>query len=131
MPLIVESLREASCQDQQDLQKIFHDAPPWLFTPFADAQSLINETLLQSCWVVGRFNDRLLCAARVRREGHAWKLSHLCVRKQTRRRGLAARLIEETRLMAESAGCELHLFAPPGQPEAMALAHKTGLQLSV
>ncbi len=31
MPIIVEPLNQATAQDRQDLQKIYSDAPDWLF----------------------------------------------------------------------------------------------------
>ena len=64
MPIIVEPLNEATYQDQQDLQKIYRDAPDWLFAPFAGDLQLIESCLLDGSLIAGRFNDRLLGAAR-------------------------------------------------------------------
>lgn len=129
MPIVVESVHRATYQDQQDLQKIYGDAPQWLLTPFADAQSLIESGLSESSLLAARFNDRLLGAARLQRNETIWHLSQLCVRKLTRRRGVAERLLVEALRMANEAGCELRLLAPVGHLEAQALAAKLHLPL--
>ena len=87
MPIVVESLKEISYQDQQDLQKIYRDAPPWLFAPQRDDMELIETALGDGSLIAGRFNDRLLGAARLQRHQGVWHLSQMCVRKITRRRG--------------------------------------------
>src|SRR5471030_571787 len=65
MPIIVEPLTEATYQDQQDLQKIYRDAPHWLFAPFAGDVQLIEGCLRDGSLIAGRFNDRLLGAGRL------------------------------------------------------------------
>jgi GNAT superfamily N-acetyltransferase len=59
----------------------------------------------------------------------AWRLSHLCVRKLTRKRGVGRRLLEETQRQASEAGKPLRLAAPAGHLEASALAARTHLPL--
>jgi len=129
MPIVVESLTEATYQDQQDLQKIYQDAPPWLFAPQADGQQLIETALADGSLIAGRFNDRLLGAARLERRVDFWLLSQLCVRKVTRRRGVAERLVAEASRMARLSGAELRLQAPAGHLEAQALAAKLRIAL--
>ncbi|KIH86088.1 acetyl-CoA sensor PanZ family protein [Pseudomonas batumici] len=129
MPIVVESLTEATYQDQQDLQKIYQDAPPWLFAPQADGQQLIETALADGSLIAGRFNDRLLGAARLERRADFWLLSQLCVRKVTRRRGVAERLVAEASRMARLSGAELRLQAPAGHLEAQALAAKLRIAL--
>lgn len=131
MPIVVESLNEATCQDQQDLQKIYRDAPHWLLAPFSDDLQLIENSLQNGTLITGRFNDRLLGAARLQRHDDVWYLSHLCVRKITRRRGVAERLVSEAQKMAERTGAKLRLLAPAGHPEVQALAAKLQLPLQV
>lgn len=131
MPIVVESLHQASYQDQQDLQKIYHDAQGWLFAPLRDAVELIATGLQDGTLIAGRFNDRLLGAARLQRHQDAWHLSHLCVRSITRRRGVAERLVSEARKMAEQQGATLRLLAPAGHLEAQALAAKLHLPLDI
>jgi ribosomal protein S18 acetylase RimI-like enzyme len=58
-------------------------------------------------------------------------LSQLCVRKITRRRGVAERLVNEAQKMASESGATLRLLAPAGHLEAQALAAKLKLPLDV
>lgn len=131
MPIIVEPLNEASYQDQQDLQKIYRDAPNWLFAPFAGDVQLIEACLQDGSLIAGRFNDRLLGAARLQRHQDVWHLSQLCVRKITRRRGVAERLVNEAQKLASQSGATLRLLAPAGHLEAQALAAKLKLPLDI
>ncbi|WP_434696157.1 aspartate 1-decarboxylase autocleavage activator PanM [Pseudomonas sp. Z1-14] len=130
MPIVVERLNEATHQDHQDLQKIYQDAPAWLFEPFSDAGQLINRCLTEGTLIAARFNDRLLGAARLQRHQDAWYLSHLCVRKVTRRRGVAERLVSEARRMARQEDAGLRLEAPAGHLEVQALAAKLKISLN-
>jgi GNAT superfamily N-acetyltransferase len=129
MPIVVEFLQSATYQDQADLQKIYRDAPSWLFTPFADAVQLVESCLEETTLVVARFNDRLVAAARLQRHDAVWELSHLCVRNPTRRRGFAEQLINEVRKSARESGCELRLLATAEPPEVQALAAKLQMPL--
>ncbi|MDI3272886.1 acetyl-CoA sensor PanZ family protein [Pseudomonas sp. MDT1-16] len=131
MPITVEPLTEATYQDQQDLQKIYRDAPEWLFAPFAGDVQLIAGCLLEGSLIAGRFNDRLLGAARLQRHQDVWHLSQLCVRKITRRRGVAERLVHEAQKMASQSGATLRLLVPAGHLEAQALAAKLKVPLDV
>ncbi|MEZ1320561.1 acetyl-CoA sensor PanZ family protein [Pseudomonas fluorescens] len=131
MPIIVQALKDASYQDQQDLQKIYRDAPEWLLAPFSGEAELIESALADGTLIAGRFNDRLLGAARLQKHHDVWYLSHLCVRKVTRRRGVAERLVNQARKMASQSGAELRLLAPIGQFEAQALAAKLQVPLEV
>ena len=129
MPIIVELLNQATYQDQQDLQKIYRDAPDWLFAPFTGDMQLIEDCLQEGSLIAGRFNDRLLGAARLQRHQDVWHLSHLCVQKITRRRGVAERLVNEAQRMASQSGATLRLLAPAGHLEAQALAAKLKVPL--
>ena len=131
MPVTVQMLEDASYQDQQDLQKIYRDAPQWLFAPYSGDAQLIENSLADSALIAGRFNDRLLGAARLTRHDKVWYLSHLCVRKVTRRRGVAERLVNQAQKMASQAGAQLRLLAPAGHLETQALAAKMQLPLGV
>lgn len=77
MPVIVETLAQPSAQDRLDLAKIYADAPDWLFAPHADGAALVAAGLAAGELIAGRFNDRLLGAALLRRGDDAWQLSHL------------------------------------------------------
>ncbi|MDR6916622.1 ribosomal protein S18 acetylase RimI-like enzyme [Pseudomonas sp. 3296] len=131
MPIIVEPLNEVTYQDQQDLQKIYRDAPDWLYAPFSGDIQLIESCLRDGSLIAGRFNDRLLGAARLQRHQDVWHLSQLCVRKITRRRGVAERLVSEAQKLASDSGATLRLLAPAGHLEAQALAAKLKLPLDM
>ncbi|WP_322845575.1 acetyl-CoA sensor PanZ family protein [Pseudomonas sp. B33.4] len=131
MPIVVQALKDASYQDQQDLQKIYRDAPEWLFAPFSGETGLIDSVLADGTFIAGRFNDRLLGAGRLQRHRDVWYLSHLCVRKVTRHRGVAERLVNQAQKMASQAGAELRLLAPEGHFEAQALADRLQVPLEV
>ena len=129
MPVVFEALTLATEQDRQDLHKIYLDAPDGLLADQGDASTLIANALASGQLVAGRSNGRLLGAARLDRQAGTWQLSHLCVRKPTRRRGVAERLLSEAHRLASQAGAELRLLAPAGHLEARALAGKLGLPL--
>ncbi|MCY1366816.1 PanD maturation factor [compost metagenome] len=129
MPVIVETLNSPSEQDRVDLAKIYADAPDWLLVPYADAAALVEHGLAEGLLVAGRFNDRLLGAALLVRGEQHWRLSHLCVRKVTRHRGVARRLVEQSALLADKAGKSLHLAAPRDHLESQALAARFHLPL--
>lgn len=129
MPIVVEQLQSFTAQDRQDLAKIYHDAPAELFVPFADAHALIENGLSEKTLIAARFNDRLLGAAQLIRDDRQWRLTHLCVRKATRRRGVAERLLSEALKLADAAECQLRLQAFMSSPAACALATKLEVQL--
>lgn len=129
MPVVVQHLTQPSDQDRQDLLKIYADAPSWLLAPFAGPEELVVRGLAEGRLFAGRFNDRLLGAAWIERDGEAWRLSRLCVRQLTRNRGVARRLLEEAQRMAVLQGAALRLSAPQGQPEAERFAEHLGLKL--
>lgn len=129
MPVYVESITQPSPQDLTDLAKIYADAPDWLLAPYSSADTLIAAALADGSLIAGRFNDRLLGAALLQRGDDAWRLSHLCVRKLTRKRGVGRRLLEETQRQASETGKPLRLAAPAGHLEASALAARTHLPL--
>ncbi len=129
MPVVVQHLTQPSEQDRQDLLKIYADAPQWLLAPFADASELVERGLAEGRLFTGRFNDRLLGAAWVERDGETWRLSRLCVRQVTRYRGVARRLLEEAQRLAVLQGAALRLSAPADQPQAAQFARHLGLTL--
>lgn len=129
MPVIVQHLTQPSAQDREDLLKIYADAPAWLLTPFANAEALVEQGLRDGRLFAGRFNDRLLGAAWVERNADAWCLSRLCVRRVTRGRGVARRLLDEAQHLAILQGATLRLSAPTDQPDAAAFAEHLGLTL--
>ncbi|MBC9252550.1 acetyltransferase [Pseudomonas alcaligenes] len=129
MPVLVETVSRPSAQDHTDLGKIYADAPDWLLAPYASADALIAGGIGEGRLIAGRFNDRLLGAALLHRDDDCWRLSHLCVRKVTRKRGVARRILDEAKHLAAAAGKPLHLAAPKDHLESQALAARTGLPL--
>jgi GNAT superfamily N-acetyltransferase len=129
MPVSIETVTDPSQQDRIDLAKIYADAPGWLMAPYTDATALIEAGLADGSLIAGRFNDRLLGAALLQRGAAHWRLSHLCVRKVTRRRGVGKRILEESQRLTGEAGKELHLAAPAAHLEAQALAARVHLPL--
>ncbi|MCJ1880873.1 PanM family protein [Pseudomonas nitroreducens] len=129
MPVVVQHLTQPSDQDRQDLLKIYADAPDWLLAPFPDAGELVERGLADGLLFTGRFNDRLLGAAWIERDGDTWRLSRLCVRQVTRGRGVARRLLEEAQRLAVLQGAALRLTAPDGKHEAAVFAEHLGLTL--
>ncbi|MBB3102584.1 acetyl-CoA sensor PanZ family protein [Azomonas macrocytogenes] len=128
MPVLVETITKPCAQDRNDLLQIFADAPAWLLAPHANAEALIEASMSQGSLIAGRFNGRLLGAALLQRGEQAWQLSHLCVRKITRRRGVAKRLLDEACRLAREAGLPLSLMAAD-RPEVQAFAARMQLQL--
>ncbi|QRY80098.1 acetyl-CoA sensor PanZ family protein [Pseudomonas sp. PDNC002] len=127
MPVVVQHLTQPSEQDRQDLLKIYADAPDWLLTPFTDAGALVQCGLAEDRLLTGRFNDRLLGAAWIEREADVWHLSRLCIRRVTRGRGVARRLLEEAQRMAVLQGASLRLRTPADQAEAIRFVEHLGL----
>lgn len=129
MPIYVEAVTQPSPQDRTDLAKIYADAPDWLLTPHASADALIDAALADATLIAGRFNDRLLGVALLEKFADRWRLSHICVRKVTRGRGVARRLLDEARRLAAEAGQPLHLAAPLDHLESQAMAARCQLPL--
>ncbi|AYF89617.1 acetyl-CoA sensor PanZ family protein [Pseudomonas sp. JS3066] len=129
MPVIVETPNSPSEQDRGDLAKIYADAPDWLLAPYASAAELVTCGEADGLLFTGRFNDRLLGAALLERGETHWRLSHLCVRKVTRHRGVGRRIVEEAVRLARESGKSLHLAAPLDHLECQALAAHLHLPL--
>ncbi|QTF93126.1 acetyl-CoA sensor PanZ family protein [Halomonas sp. BM-2019] len=83
---------EADAQAQLDLARIYADAPrerlPAPVGAFIQAHLAAGHRFL-----CARFNERLIGAVAQRDDSEAWWISHFCVRKTTRRRGVGTRLM--------------------------------------
>lgn len=101
---------DADAQTRHDLQRIYKDAPAErLHQPVED---FIAEQLAAGHFFgCARFNDRLVGAAAINADSRAWWLAELCVRKETRRRGVGSRLLLLIGEAADAAGCELRVFS--------------------
>ena len=83
---------EADAQAQLDLARIYADAPPERLP--AAVEAFIQDHLgAGHIFLCARFNERLIGAVAQRDDGEAWWLSHFCIRKPTRRRGVGTRLL--------------------------------------
>lgn len=130
MPVYFESAEQPSAQDLADLEKIYADAPSWLFAPHADTAALLKYALKHKLLVSARFNGRLLGAALLEKHPERWLLSHLCVRELTRNRGVARRLLQEASRLAAEAGHPLEVLIPDHQPELHQLATEKSLLIA-
>ncbi|MDR5900537.1 MULTISPECIES: acetyl-CoA sensor PanZ family protein [Halomonas] len=106
MPVTLHPVDRGACdmdaQARTDLVRIYADAPAERLPSAPDA---FIEAHLDSGgnFLCARFNDRLIGAIALRDDGEAWWLSHFCVRKPTRRRGVGSRLLT---LVAQAASAE-------------------------
>jgi len=93
---------EADAQARTDLARIYADAPAERLP--SPAEAFIEDHLIAgNAFLCARFNDRLIGAVACHVDAEAWWLSHFCVRKPTRRRGVGSRLLT---LVAEAANAE-------------------------
>lgn len=103
MPVTLQEIDHArwatDAQVEADLLRIYQDAPPDRL-PLAVEEFVRVHLEGGGVFCCALFNDRLLAAVRVHKDPGAWWLSHFCVRKTTRRRGVGSRLLA---LVAESA----------------------------
>ncbi len=89
MPVILEIINRPDAADLADLEKIYSDyalPPVQSLSAWLDAQREAGQTL-----IAGRFNGHLLASLYVDKNG---RISHLCVRASTRRRGTARQLLQ-------------------------------------
>lgn len=103
---------EADAQVKDDLARIYKDAPPERLPARVD--DFIRQHLDVGNFFFGaRLNDHLLGAVAIAEDTEAWWLSHLCVRKTTRRRGVGSRLLALVSRQALAEGRQLR--APASQ----------------
>lgn len=102
MPIYLQWLDEPNQQDCTDLNKLFADAPTsWLADSVHDSGSqwALEQRSLGALVALGRFNDRIVCAACVVRQSdpstqpYLYEIKQLCVRSITRERGVAKQLL--------------------------------------
>lgn len=129
MPVLVEIVLRPSAQDHADLRKLYNDAPDWLLAPYSSIDALLADGIGGGRLIAGRRDGHLLGAALLSPGNTCWRLSHLCVRKTARKRGVGRRLLDEARRLAREAGLPLHLAAPKDHLESQALAARSGLPL--
>ncbi len=118
MPVTVEEIIQPSRQDREDLQKIYEDAPQWMLddwhsTDHCCAIARMLDTVAQTegqHLYAARFNQRLLAALIVDKQGDSWLIHRLCVRQLTRGRGVGGRLLllVTQQALTESKAITLH-----------------------
>ncbi|GGX99164.1 hypothetical protein GCM10007160_28470 [Litchfieldella qijiaojingensis] len=112
MPVTLHKVDHAcwagDAQVAHDLSRIYADAPAERLPLPADEfiQQHLSSGGLFCC---ARFNERLLGAIAVMCDDEAWWLSHFCVRKATRRRGVGSRLLALVGEAAYGEGCVLRV----------------------
>ncbi len=134
MPVTLEEIDHArwaaDAQVSVDLSRIYQDAP-------ADRLPLAVEEFVRThlesggVFCCALFNDRLLGAVRVSKEPGAWWLSHFCVRKTTRRRGVGSRLLALVAETAQAQRSALRVDASHLQLEDQLLLARLGYRLEV
>ncbi|SEI50853.1 Acetyltransferase (GNAT) domain-containing protein [Allopseudospirillum japonicum] len=120
MPVVLRKVSSASLNEypqwQHDLYKIYADAPEQRRQLDAsqvplDAPTFVDQSLQAGAYFAAAlFNDHLIAALRVQEQEDVWQISHLCVRRVTRRRGVASRLL--ALVAAEAAQVNKSLTSP-------------------
>lgn len=94
MPVTVAKVELKDPAQRADLEKIYADSPNWM------RRDLSPEDFLEQ-WIVpcdaiwgGWFNGRILGAVGIRETSEGSQLIGICVRKVTRRRGVAFQMME-------------------------------------
>jgi ribosomal protein S18 acetylase RimI-like enzyme len=125
MPIISNLVQNPSPQDRIDIHKIFKDYPEAVSPADVDAWLDNGELYAAS------FNDRLLGACRLVSHLDRWQVDYLCVRKVTRRRGVAYKLILDLQQLAQQSKRTLFCHVPETlDAAAQQLVQKMGLTAS-
>ncbi|GHB11411.1 acetyl-CoA sensor PanZ family protein [Modicisalibacter luteus] len=132
MPVTLEEVDHARWtaeeQVRTDLSRIYHDAPVERLPRSPDA--FVREHLEHGgVFCCALFNDRLLAAVRIIKQAEVWWLSHFCVRKTTRRRGVGSRLLILIAETAHDQGAVLRTEASQLHLEDQLLLARLGYKL--
>lgn len=134
MPVTLEEIDHARwAMDAQvgiDLLRIYRDAPPDRL-PLAVEDFVRTHLESGGVFCCALFNERLLGAVRVIKDPGAWWLSHFCVRKTTRRRGVGSRLLALVAETARARSSTLRVEAGHLQMEDQLLLARLGYRLEV
>lgn len=132
MPVIMKEVDHARWAEEAqagvDLSRIYHDAPVERL-PMAADDFIRMRLEAGDTFCCALFNDRLLGAVCVHKEDQAWWLSHFCVRKITRRRGVGSRLLSLVAEAAKSRGCVLRVEVTQLQMEDQLMLARLGYRL--
>lgn len=132
MPVTLEEVDytrwEVDAQARLDLSRIYRDAPAERLPRPVD--DFIREHLENGgVFCCALFNDRFLGAVSVSKQTGAWSLSHFCVRKTTRRRGVGSRLLALMAASAHEQGCMLRAEVSQLSLEDQLLLKRLGYRL--
>ncbi|WP_275286815.1 acetyl-CoA sensor PanZ family protein [Halomonas elongata] len=133
MPVTLQRVDQAvwasNTQARTDLLRIYADAPTERLPQ--DPEAFVREHLAAAhFFCCAHFNDRLLGAVAVRPDAEAWWLSHLCVRKTTRRRGVGSRLLALTSEAAHHDGLRLRVISSQLSVADQMLLKRLGYRLT-
>lgn len=120
---------EANPQIQTDLIRIYADAPAERL-PLPPGDFVRAHLDAQRFFCCAHFNDRLLGAVAVTPDDQAWWLSHFCVRKTTRRRGVGSRLLALTGAAAHDEGQCLRVMSSQLPMADQLLLNRLGYRLT-
>lgn len=120
----------ADAQTGLDLSRIYQDAPPDRL-PFAVEDFVCTHLENGGVFCCAAFDERLLGAVRVIKDPDAWWLSHFCVRKTTRRRGVGSRLLALVAETVREENSALRVEAKHLQLEDQLLLARLGYRLEV
>nr|WP_297460947.1 acetyl-CoA sensor PanZ family protein [uncultured Halomonas sp.] len=134
MPVTLEEIDHArwarDAQAVADLARIYQDAPSNRL-PLAIDDFVRTHLESGGTFCCALFNDRLLGAVRVSKDADAWWLSHFCVRKTTRRRGVGSRLLALVAETARDRNSALRVEASHLHMEDQLLLTRLGYRLEV
>lgn len=121
MPIYLDWLDQPSEQDITDLDKLYNDAPTDWQTEIGqplNAHWALN-CLSQDCKLaMGRFNDKVVCAAWLIKQSegssqtYLYEIDKLCVRSITRKRGVAKQLMVRLCQWTKEQACDLYVKDP-------------------
>lgn len=100
LPVNLEWLGQPSKQDIIDLDKLYGDAPQsWISDASLGSNWALEKTQQGNQVALGRFNDRIVCAAilvgqsEISDSTYDYQIDQICVREVTRERGVAKQLM--------------------------------------
>ncbi len=130
MPILFEQIVTPDAQDLTDLVKIYLDYPQTVAAESSQQATIkcFQERLAQpdQTLYAARFNGRLLAAVWINTSSDHWQLEQLCVRKLTRRRGVASKLLSDLQALARRQHTALGLSIKQSDPAIEQLMDKLG-----
>lgn len=139
MPVLLQTLQQTSDPALlEQLNKIYQDAEPERLklpgqTQGQPVDKFIQDVLNddQRTFYCALFNERLIGALVTEQESETlWAISHLCVRKVTRRRGVGSRLLALTLMAAKEAGVTISAPAHALMTPDHIILQRMGYQLT-